>query len=541
MEIENEKTERWIKRGNCKNFAEYVLSVTGQKQEELLNTGKKQYACPGIPEAARMLKQAVAEGRHIEVVADYDADGIGSAAQIFLILRKLGAGKIRITIPKRMMDGYGINMRIITDIPDRAFVMTIDNGIAAVEPVAYAKEHGMTVVVLDHHLRNGDVPKADLVVDPEDNPEGWTYPHYCGAGLTYKLAEELFPGDTGFLDGLSCFAAISTIADSVDVTGDNRNIIIRGLKNMNARRCPEGLGAILDYLRDEKSMEHIGIGEIGYKIAPMVNAPGRLSDNGGIKILNAFFQRGTKAQEYAAEIYNINEERKNLVAKAQEMVEEGHGEGCFLRKEKIIFLYLPDFQEGLCGILAGKLSESDARPAFVMTKDSHGYIKGSARSQSGVDVFHILQAASDLMLKFGGHAQAAGFSFEEKNLDAVYEAMEGATPEPTQEGEGMYYDLETLPLSVPSIHTAMGQIGVYGTGFPEPVLKITGPVDDAKGIGESGEHLSFRMAGVRYIAFYLSDKYAALGCPSTLTVYGTVGTNWYKGRAYVQVNVIDFE
>lgn len=540
MDIDT-KDYRWMKRGSCRNFAEYVLSTTGQKPEDIVNSGKVHYDCPGIVRAAGMVTEAVKKGRHIEVVADYDADGIGSAAQMHLILKKLGAKGYRITIPKRMLDGYGINGRIISDMPDGSFLITIDNGIAANGPISEAKERGMDVLVLDHHLRNGNLPLADLIIDPEDSPEGWTCPHYCGAGLTYKLAEALFPGETGFLDALSCFAAISTIADAVPVLGDNRNIIRRGINNMNARRCTEGLGAILDYLQQERNVEHIGIGEIGFKIAPMINAPGRLSDDGGIKILNTFFQKGENACAYAKEIYELNEERKKLVADAQEKVKKGSCEGGFLHKGKVIFLYMPEFQEGLCGILAGKLSESDMRPAFVMTKDIHGNIKGSARSQFGVNVFELLQTASSHLIRFGGHAPAAGFSFEEKDLEAVYRALEAAAPDQVQGDGNMYYDLDVLPMAVQAVHTGMAQIGVYGAGFPEPVLKVSGAVEDAQAIGENGEHLSFRMAGVRYIAFYQYPYYEALGCPQRMTVYGTVGTNWYKGRAYVQVNVSDIE
>ena len=276
---------------------------------------KSKIQLPRDHEGCKIYRDAVQRNRHIEVVADYDADGIGSAAQIHMILKKLGAVNYRITIPKRMLDGYGINSRIIADIPDGSLVITIDNGISANEAIREAKRRGMTVVVLDHHLRNGELPPADLIVDPEDNPEGWTSPYYCGAGLTYKLAEDLFPYETNFLDHLSAFAAISTIADSVYVLGDNRNIITRGLRNLNSRTCPEGLQAILDYLAQEKNMEHIGIGEINFKIAPIVNAPGRLSDDGGKKILRAFFQHGNRAQEYAKEIYDIMKNGRNWLPK----------------------------------------------------------------------------------------------------------------------------------------------------------------------------------------------------------------------------------
>lgn len=537
MDKKNAAT-KWMKRGSCRNVAEYIYEKTGMKQTEIMATEKTRYPCPGIKEAADMLRKAVSQGRHIEVVADYDADGIGSAAQMYLILTKAGAKGFRINIPKRMLDGYGINKRIISGIPDGSLVITVDNGISANEAISLAKARGMEVIVLDHHIRGGELPPADLIIDPEDDPKGWGSPFYCGAGLTFKLAECLFPDDAGFLDGLSCFAAISTIADSVNVTRDNRNIILRGLKNLNARRCTEGLGAILDYVAVQKNMEHIGIGEIGFKIAPIFNAPGRLENDGGILILNALFQRGEKAKKYAEKVYSINEKRKDLVQTLKEKVESGEiGEG-FLRKRNIIFLYVPDFPEGLCGILAGSLCEDGGRPAFVMTKAEDGSIKGSARSQDGANVFNILKEAENYLTRFGGHEQAAGFSLDEGNLLDSYKAMEAAAPDPGCVSE-KYYDLDVLPISLQAVHSAMGQVGVYGVGLPEPVLKVNGPVDDPNEIGEDKTHLSFKMSGVRCIGFGLAEKYRELGKPTRMTVYGTVGTNWYKGRSYVQLHVMD--
>ena len=201
MDKKNAAT-KWMKRGSCRNVAEYIYEKTGMKQTEIMATEKTRYPCPGIKEAADMLRKAVSQGRHIEVVADYDADGIGSAAQMYLILTKAGAKGFRINIPKRMLDGYGINKRIISVIPDGSLVITVDNGISANEAISLAKARGMEVIVLDHHIRGGELPPADLIIDPEDDPKGWGSPFYCGAGLTFKLAECLFPDDAGFLDGL---------------------------------------------------------------------------------------------------------------------------------------------------------------------------------------------------------------------------------------------------------------------------------------------------------------------------------------------------
>lgn len=153
-------------------------------------------------------------------------------------------------------------------------------------------------------------------------------------------------------------------------------------------------------------------------------------------------------------------------------------------------------------------------------------------------MFNLVKGAERYFTRFGGHEQAADFSLKESDLIKAYQAMEAAAPVPGEVDE-KYYDLEILPISIQAVHTAMSQIGVYGVGLPEPVLKVNGPIDEPDEIGEDKSHLSFKMSGVRCIGFGLAEKYRELGNPTKMTVYGTVDTNWYKGRAYVQLNVMD--
>lgn len=529
--------KKWEKRGSCKNIRDYISETTGQSPEMIISSGRMSYACPGIHEAALRLHKAAMDGRPVHAVVDYDADGLGAGAELYMVFKKMGIRGFKITIPKRFSDGYGMNPDIVRKIPANAFVMTVDNGISAITAIQDAKKRGMEVVVLDHHQRNGILPPADLIVDPEDQPAGWDSPHYCGAGLVYKLAEELFPGDGLFLDQLSSLACISTIADSVNVLGDNRNIILRGLKNLNQCNCPEGLAAVLKLLGEKESLENIGIREIGFKVAPMLNAPGRLHDEGGIFTLNCLFSRGNGAVAAAEKLYQINEQRKDLILQAKQNIKENHP-GYIIWGDKTRFIYLPHFHEGLCGILAGHICEETRLPTFVMTEAADGTIKGSARCQDNADVFSILQAASEELLKFGGHKCAAGFSFSNTKMMGVFNLIEAAAPA-YGERDSFYYDLEALPFGLPAVYTQLTQIGVYGTGLPLPVIKITGAVDEPKFIGAEKTHLSFKMAGINYIAFSLAEKYKQSGCPERMTVYATLGTNWWKGRQSIQADVID--
>lgn len=528
----SEKETLWQKRGKCTSFEAYLYERTGHHMDELLDSGSLAYLCHGMCEAANLIKRAVYEKRKLYVIVDYDADGIGSGAEIFMTLKKLGASNFQIIIPKRMKDGYGINIRMLEMIPDGSFILTIDNGIAAQPAIIEAKRRGMTIVILDHHQQNGQLPPADLIIDPEAIPEGWTFTHYCGAGLTYKLAEFLFPQDIAFLDQLSTFACISTIGDSVSVTGDNRNIILRGMRNLNARNCPEGLAAILDYLKENCKMEHISEYEIGFKIAPLLNAPGRLADEGGKFVLQSMFQKGAAAQKCAEKLYLINEKRRELVKDAQDrMVPKG---------EKIKFLYLPNFQEGLCGILAGHISEDTQLPTFVMTKASDGSVKGSARSNASTDIFVLLKNVSGMLSRYGGHPAAAGFSFDEKYLDPIYECLESGAPIPSQMNV-KFYDLDTVIEELPQIYLSMQRIGIFGFGLPTPVLRIRAFIFEPKAIGIEKIHLSFKISGMKCIAFSLYEKYKDLGEPNYMTLYITLTTNWWKGQSSMQLNVLDFE
>ena len=520
----------WLKRGGYSTYEEFVPAQSGCTTDELVKTGDTKYKCPDIDKAAAMIKDAVKRNVPIHVIVDYDADGLDSGAEIFMILQKLGAKDIKITVPKRMSDGYGMNMRMVNEIPDGAFVITIDNGITAVEPIREAKRRGMTVLILDHHQQNGDIPEADLIIDPEAFPIGWTFNGYCGAGLTFKLAQYLFPDDTVFLDQLSCFAAIATVGDSVNVTGDNRNIIRRGLDNINKRNCVPGLSAILDVLGERDKVEHVGIYEIAFKIAPMFNAPGRLDDDGGRFVLNALFQRGN-AKQYAEQLHDTNTKRKEMVNTAIETLQP--------KGTNIAFLYDASLPEGLCGIIAGHLASDLHRPAFVMT-DSAAGVKGSARCEADQDVFKLMQTCSDIFTQFGGHQCAAGFSLEKKDVDRLLEELDKHAPVPTH-SDIQYYDLDIDENDLLNAYIHMNRIGVYGVGLEKPVLRVKTTLSDVRAIGGEQQHLKCRAANMPAIGFSLAEKYQALGEPQLVTLYGTLSTNYWKGRGSAQYEIMDIE
>ena len=519
----------WKKKGSCRSYAEFVKEQSGQSIEEILMSDVIEYHCPGIDLAAEKVLEASKIGTPIYVVVDYDADGIDAGAIMHMILKRLSKD-YRIIVPKRRKDGYGINPDMIKDAPDGSLVITVDNGITAVDAIRYAKKKNMTVVIMDHHEKQAVVPDADVIVDPEAFPDGWTFTHYCGAGLAFKLAEYLFPNDQDFLDAASCFAAIATIGDSVNVTGENRNIIKRGLKNINTGKCTQGLQALLQYIRENGKVEVFGVYEVAFKIAPMINAPGRLSDDGGKLVLTSMFSCGEKAKDNAKEIFDLNEKRKTMVEEAIE--------GSSPRGENIAFLYDPTIEEGLCGIIAGHMSSDLHKPAFVMTKTEDGFIKGSGRCE---DDYNIFLAMHDLtfLTRFGGHQCAVGFSLMEQDVELLFTALEAAFPEGKTENIS-YYDFTATPADLYNIYIDINRIEVYGAGLPNPVICVKTRIKDPRPT-KDGKHLMFQADSVKAIGFGLAEKYQELGNPQTAYVYGTLSTNWWKGRPSMQMQVDDLE
>ena len=520
----------WKKRGACTTFEEYVQEKTGTTSADIQASGSVTYICPQIPEIAEKIR---INTRPICVVADYDADGIGSAAILHSVFKKLGL-EHQIIIPKRMKEGYGMNPSMVERIKPGSLVITIDNGISANEAIDRAYEAGMEVVIMDHHLASGVLPKAEIIADPEQIPDGWTFDGYCGAGLAFKLAEELFPKETEFLDTMSCFAAISTIADSVNVTGDNRNIILRGLKNINSspRRCLPGLSALLDVVKERDRVDVFGVTEIAFKVAPIINAPGRLDDDGGIRVLTCLFA-GSDAKEKAEAIYEENRVRISLVKEAIEEME--------VRGSNISFVYDEKIREGICGIIAGKLAQESHKPAFVMTKAENGLIKGSARCEEDCNVFEMISGAGYLLAGYGGHQCAAGFSLQEQNLEELLRYLDSHVSKDAMEASN-YYDLEAEPSQLTNMFLAMRKIDVFGAGLEKPVIKVTSEITDAKKIGADKTHLTFKVhGGTKTIAFGMAEAYFEMGEPNEMTVYGTLEVNWWKGTPYVQLQAVDIE
>lgn len=381
----------------------------------------------GMTEAVELLRQKIRVGATIRIIGDYDIDGVNATHILVTGLRRVGA-QVDTVIPDRLKDGYGINEHLIEQAKEAGIdtIVTCDNGIAAAKEIAYAKELGMTVIVTDHHeipyreeadgTRTTILPPADVIVNPKQADCPYPYKKLCGAAVAWRLVEVLYQ-EAGvpreeFLE-LAQFAAVATIGDIMDLTGENRILVKYGLKQLADTTNP-GYRALLavNGLESKKLTAY----HIGFVIGPCINASGRLDTaKRALELLGASSK--TEAEKLAGDLKALNDSRKDLTAKgtteAIRLIEETD-----LGQDKVLVVYLPDCHESLAGIIAGRIRERYFRPCFVLTDGEEG-VKGSGRSIPGYHMFEEMTKVAELFTKFGGHPMAAGLSIPTENVELL--------------------------------------------------------------------------------------------------------------------------
>ena len=409
--------------------------VVGDKaiQEYLHGTMKDMHnpeKMKGVAQATDILIQKIQSQKSIRIIGDYDIDGVTSTYILYTGLKKCGA-VVDYEIPDRIRDGYGINRQLVLDAWEAGVdtILTCDNGISAIEQIAYAKELGMTVIVTDHHElrtteKNGKtqviLPDADVVINPHQPDCLYPYKDLCGGAVAYKLVQELYQKN-GFPDSeiehLIEYAAIATVGDVMKLTGENRIIVKEGLKRLNLTQNI-GLKALIR--ANGLEGREINSYHIGFVIGPCINASGRLTT--AKKALELLLCKDSqKADILAEELLNLNAERKDMTQKGYEEAVQ-QIESTSLKDDKILIVYLPECHESIAGIIAGRIRERYYRPVFVLT-DGEKSVKGSGRSIEGYSMFEEMQKCDDLFLNYGGHPMAAGCSLEKENIQPLRERL----------------------------------------------------------------------------------------------------------------------
>lgn len=406
-----------------KNIHEYLFGT--------INNLYSPYLMKDMEKGINILVNGINENKKIRVVQDYDVDGCMSGYILVTALKRCGVDA-DYDVPDRKSEGYGINERIIRNAKADGvdILLTCDNGIAAINEVKLAKQLGLTVIVSDHHevqyehTENGlnyIIPEADAVIDIKRPDCDYPFKQLCGAGIAYKIAEclyEKFGIAKGELYKLMQFAAVATVCDIVDLTGENRIITREGMKILDKTEN-FGMRALLD--RCLKPGEKISVGRIGFFIGPVINAGGRMSTS--ILAMRLFFSKSRdEAENILDELITYNNERKKATEDAVGKIVSELGDDA--ENSNVIIKYIPDCHESVAGIAAGRVKDIYHRPVIVLTDSSdENSIKGSARSVEGFDIFERIMTCRDLLSRFGGHPMAAGLTLEKKNFDEFVRRM----------------------------------------------------------------------------------------------------------------------
>lgn len=552
------------KNPDLHSIKDVVMANTGLSEEELLDD-KNPYVIRDIEKVVDVLDAAAKSGIFVTVIGDYDTDGVTSSASWELMLT---AKKVphRIRLPKRHSEGYGLNEKIIDEIDD-GIVLTVDNGIAALSSIKKAKDKGLYVIVVDHHQPvkdevTGDIllPEADIIIDPHAIPGQADFIYYCGAGLTYKIAEKWFGEEHYIMKKLSSFAAIGTVGDVVKLVGDNRKIVKKGLESMLSR---EGrTTGLLKLMQVFNLSTRITAEDIGFSISPAINACGRLGAPAApeeatqsLKLLT--FNGSFDTAEYMAneiagrnleDKESVNELRKKLVKAADKKADEIINDNAMFGEAPLV-IHVPHINEGIIGIVAGHLTEKMGVPTIVFTDSSKDcdVLKGSGRSVDSVDLKALLDTCAGDILKYGGHPGAAGLSIRKDKIDDLRSHLQENIGEFDFEKEDLTYDLEIEESDVESLIPELDKFGPYGQGNEQPIFLIRNYKLFPRGTsmfsisGADNEHISFFGSSTKANAFWQHQKYVELGEPKYLNIIGTLDVSYYKGSTTYGIKILDME
>lgn len=412
---------------------------TEQEMQDFLYSGREALHDPhllkDVDRAADIILGKIRDGKPIRIIGDYDIDGIMSTYILYKALRQCQAS-VDTVIPDRIRDGYGLNMHLVSQAKQDGMdtLLTCDNGIAAAQQIAFAKESGMTVVVTDHHevpfeekdgKRREILPPADAIVNPKQAEDHYPFSGLCGAAVAWKFVQVLYEKagmDPSRADVFMENVGFATIGDVMDLQGENRILTKLGLQALN-RTQNLGMRALI--AQNKLNAGHIKAYHVGFRIGPCMNASGRL-ETADLSLRLLETRDIMKAVPLAQEITQLNEQRKEMTAQAVRKAEKEIAEKNYER-DTVFVIFLPDCHESLAGIVAGRIREKWNRPVLVITRGAD-CAKGSGRSTESYSMFQELNRCRDLFLKFGGHPMAAGFSLEEKNIDLLRKRLNALSP-----------------------------------------------------------------------------------------------------------------
>lgn len=521
------KSKKWMlqtKRADFRKISEKfgispVLArciVNREVQEEeignYIQADWRQLHSPWLFKDMEKAVQILRENREklVAISSDFDCDGIFSAIILKKGLEKVGI-RSEIYTPDRVAEGYGVNRRIVDEATEAGaeILLTCDNGIAANEEIRYAKEKGMTVIVTDHHEVQEELPPADAVVDHKQEECGYPFKGLCGAGVAFQLIGALYEKEGISPDereDLLEYAAIATVADVMELKGENRGLVKSGLRALEHTKNT-GLRALLEV--QKLSGKELEAYHIGFILGPCFNAAGRIDTvTRAFELLEETNKE--KALQMARQLKDINDTRKQMTEEAAkctfEILQESGKED-----EPVHIVLLPDCHESLVGIVAGRIKEEYHHPVIVFCPVGDGLVKGSGRSIESYHMFEKLMACKDLMVRFGGHKMAAGMTLHEKDLPELerrLNAEAGLTQADFVPELWIDVAMPVQYISIPLIEE-LQTLEPFGVGNPKPVFAEQHfHILEASRLGKNRNVLSMKVANEKgYVikAVYFGD------------------------------------
>lgn len=472
-----------------------LYALRGVQGEQELERGVKgmlpRQQLDGIDDAVSLLQQALADGRRIIVVGDFDADGATSTALTVLALRSMGGATVDYLVPNRFEDGYGLSPEVVEQAAARGaeLIVTVDNGISSHAGVDVAHAKGMQVLVTDHHLPGETLPAAEAIVNP--NLRGCAFPSksLAGVGVAFYLMLALRARlrDSGWFEQralampnlaeLLDLVALGTVADVVPLDANNRILVYQGLNRIRAGKCRPGIRALLEVAN--RDARQLAANDLGFALGPRLNAAGRLDDMSiGVALLLS--DDIAQARMLANDLDALNQTRREIEqgmqVEALQLCDQLERTSTELPYG--LAMYHPEWHQGVVGILASRIKERFHRPVIAFAPAGDGILKGSGRSVPGLHMRDALERLDmlnpGLMMKFGGHAMAAGLSLEEARFDEFrqrFGELVGEWLDPAML-EGVIWSDGELAMQELSLTTAelLREGGPWGQAFPEPTF-----------------------------------------------------------------------
>lgn len=492
--------------------------------------------------AANFISEAIEQGEKITVYGDYDCDGITATTILYTYLLSSGAN-VDYYIPTRLGDGYGLNNDAIKLLHNNGtqLIITVDNGISAVDEIDYANSLGLKVIVTDHHEPGEKLPNAAAVVDPKRKDDKSKSDILCGAGVAFKLIAAMENGDyTTAIEYFSDLLAIGTIADLVPLTGENRAFVQHGLQML---QFSENVGITSLIKAAGLKSNKITATQVAFTIAPRINAAGRMGNpNKAIELL--LCEDSDKAAALAAEINQMNVQRQSceggIVKEIKQMLLEPS-----LRHNRALVLFKEDWNSGVIGIVAAKAAQKYGKPTFLIC-EREGIYTGSARTVGEFNVFEALNACSHCLINYGGHKAAGGFSLEKDKLDEFKAALEKHIEEnyPTTPRNCLRLEkkLEEADLTIESAK-ALSLLEPFGQSNPSPIFLLENAVIVKIVPTVNGKHqrIFLKLGNSVYTAFYfnMTAQKMPFKVNMAVDVAVSIEANEYNGKLSVTLIVED--